>query len=106
MQIDETFGAWLREQRDRRGWTLREVETRTKKLYGVGLSNGHLSQIETNKRPPPTISPRILFALARLYDLDLLEMLNRLGPSAGVQLFYEERDDALKLIDLPPQDRN
>lgn len=101
MQIDETFGAWLREQRDRRGWTLREVETRTRKLYGVGLSNGHLSQIETNKRPPATISPRILFALAVVYEFDMLEMIERLGPYAGLQLFYERSGAVLKPIGPP-----
>lgn len=104
MQIDETFGAWLRDQRDRRGWTLREVETRTRKLYGVGLSNGHLSQIESDNRPPPTISPRILFALALVYELDMIEMLERLGSSAGLQIFYGRTGAVLKLIGRPPQE--
>ena len=101
MQSDETFGAWLREQRDRRGWTLREVETRTRKLYGVGLSNGHLSQIETNKRSPATISPRILFALAVVYEFDILEMIELLGPYAGLQLFYDGSGAVLKPIGPP-----
>ncbi len=105
MQIDETFGAWLREQRDRRGWTLREVERRTREAYAVGLSNGHLSQIETDKRPPPTISPRILFALALVYELDMREMLQRLGSYTGVQLFYERTGLVLRLIAPPGQQR-
>jgi transcriptional regulator with XRE-family HTH domain len=64
----------------------------------VGLSNGHLSQIETNKRPPATISPRILFALALVYELDMIEMLDRLGSAAGLQLFYERTGAVLKPI--------
>lgn len=104
MQNDETFGDWLREQRGRRGWTLREVETRTRKLYGVGLSNGHLSQIETNKRPPATISPRILFALAVVYEFDMLEMIERLGPYAGVQISYEQTGAVIKAVDSRAQE--
>ncbi len=101
MQIDETFGAWLREQRDRRGWTLREVETRTRKLSGAGLSNGHLSQIETGNRPPPTISARILFGLAVVYELDMFEMIERLGPYAGLQLSYRQNGAFVTPKDLP-----
>ena len=106
MQIDETFGAWLREQRDRRGWTLREVETRTRKLSGVGLSNGHLSQIETGNRPPTTISARILFGLAVVYELDMLEMIERLGPYAGVQISYQQRGAVIRAMDSRAKDRD
>lgn len=106
MQIDVSFGAWLREQRDRRGWTLREVERLTRELSGLGLSNGHLSQIETGKRPPPTISPRVLFVLAVIYELDMLEMIERLGTYAGLQIFYERSGAVLKPIALPPQERH
>ena len=101
MQIDETFGAWLREKRDRRGWTLRQVERLTREMYGVRLSNGHLCQIEKDKRPPPTISPRILFALARVYELNMLEMLNRLGSAAGLQLSYRQNAAFLVPSDSP-----
>ncbi len=106
MGTDLTFGSWLRQQRGRRGWTLREVERRTRDAYGVRLSNGHLCQIETSKRPPQTISPRILFALARVYQLDMLEMLDRLGSTAGLQLSYRQNGAFLVPRDLPGQDKS
>ena len=104
MQNDETFGDWLREQRERQGLTLREVEQRAKGAYRLPLSDTHLSQIETGKRPPPTISPRILFALALVYDLNMVEILSRLGPSAGVQLSYESGGPVLRVTGLPSRD--
>ncbi len=67
------------------------------------LSNAHLSQIETDKRPPPTISPRILFALAALYELDVLDMLNRIGSAAGLQLSYRQDGAFVVPQDLPDQ---
>jgi transcriptional regulator with XRE-family HTH domain len=106
MVTDPSFGIWLRERRRRRGWSQREVERRTRESYGLRLSNGHLSQIETDKRPPPTISPRILFALAALYELDVLEMLDRLGSSAGLQLSYRQNGAFVVPQDLPDQDGN
>ncbi len=104
MPTDQTFGTWLRHERKGRNWTLREVEKRVRGLHAVRLSNGHLSQIETDKRPPHTISPRILFALARVYELDMLKMLDLLGASAGVQLSYRQNGAFVMPMDLPGRD--
>lgn len=54
-----TPGARLRELREQRGWTLREVEKR------AGLSNAYISQLETWNIQNP--SPSVLRSLAEVY---------------------------------------
>lgn len=66
-----TLAKTLRERRDELGLSLREVQRRT------GISNAHLSQIETGKIERPEIS--LLFELARLYDLDLVDLMHQAG---------------------------
>lgn len=98
--MPDDFGGWVRNERAGRGWSLRDVERRVRELYGVRLSDTHLSQIETGKRPPATISPRILFTLARMYELDMLDLLSRIGPSAGVQVAYDRQNGRFRVLEL------
>lgn len=65
-----TLAQMLRDRRDDLGLSLREVERIT------GVSNAHLSQIETGKIERPEVS--LLFQLADAYDLDLVDLM-RLG---------------------------
>jgi transcriptional regulator with XRE-family HTH domain len=64
----KTLAERLRERRDELDLTLREVERRT------GISNAHLSQIETGKIERPDVS--LLFQLAQVYDLDLVDLMD------------------------------
>jgi transcriptional regulator with XRE-family HTH domain len=65
------LGDKLTEARNKRGWTLREVEQRT------GIHNAHISQIETGGIERP--APNILWTLAELYGLDYKELLRLAG---------------------------
>jgi transcriptional regulator with XRE-family HTH domain len=67
----DTLGGVLRAARGRAGLSLREVERRT------GLSNAHLSQIETDTIGKPEMS--ILWELAALYGLDFGRLLALAG---------------------------
>jgi transcriptional regulator with XRE-family HTH domain len=67
----KSLGQKLRERRDALGLSLREVEKLT------GISNAHLSQIETGKIERPEVS--LLFQLAEAYDLDFVELMNQAG---------------------------
>ena len=62
-----TLAKTLRDRREELRLSLREVERRT------GISNAHLSQIETGKIERPEVS--LLFQLANVYDLDLVQLM-------------------------------
>ena len=64
-------GDLLREERQRRGWTLRDVERRT------GIHNAHLSQIEQGAIARP--APNMLFTLSALYDLPYERLMRLAG---------------------------
>lgn len=66
-----TTGPYLREAREKKGLSLRDVEVRT------SVSSGHLSMIEQGKVRAP--SPRILYELARAYDLSYVDLMKRAG---------------------------
>lgn len=68
--------------------SLRQVEARTKEMDGAGVSDTHVCQIETGDRPRVTISSAVLRVLARLYGIELAEMVDRGGPDLGVQLSF------------------
>lgn len=57
--------------REKKGWSLREVERRTQ------IHNAHLSQIETGTIERP--DPNILWVLADVYGLEYLELLELAG---------------------------
>ena len=77
--VKPTLGKYLESIRKDRGFTLRQVEEATNKK----VSNGYLSQIETDKIQKP--SPNILYALSELYAISyeqLMEMAGYITPSA------------------------
>jgi len=68
-----SLGKYLASIRVDRGLTLRQVEDATNKE----VSNAYLSQIENDKIRQP--SPNILNALAELYGLDYVDLMERAG---------------------------
>lgn len=65
------LGSVLRAARERRGMTLRDVERRT------GISNAHVSQLETGTIARPELA--LLWELAELYELDFGRLLRLAG---------------------------
>ncbi len=61
----------LRDAREKRGWSLREVQRQT------GIHNAHLSQIENATITRP--DHNVLFALANVYELNYDKLLRMAG---------------------------
>ncbi|QIS40548.1 helix-turn-helix transcriptional regulator (plasmid) [Clavibacter capsici] len=87
----ETLGDHLRSTRRTAGLTLRDVEAETK------ISNGYLSQIESNRVTSP--SPNMLHKLASVYGLDYTDLLVRAGHH--VPTTNPEHDQVRKLAGIP-----
>ena len=68
-----SLGVYLSSIRTDRGLTLREVQEKT----GDAVSNAYLSQIERDLVPKP--SARVLGALAAVYKIDGVNLLERAG---------------------------
>jgi transcriptional regulator with XRE-family HTH domain len=66
-----TLGGKLKQLRNIKGLTLRDVEEKT------GISNGYLNQLEQDKIKKP--SPHILHTLAEFYDFSYPSFLNLAG---------------------------
>jgi transcriptional regulator with XRE-family HTH domain len=96
-----SLGAVLREARQRRGLTLRDVERRT------GIRNAHLSQLETGGIARPEMA--LLWDLADLYELDFSHLLRLAGHGAGPETAGERRQRmtvALRALgELEPEDQ-
>lgn len=84
------FGQWLNAKRQASRLTLRRVEQLTRQSGQKGMSHTHLCHIETGRRDPLTISPRILRLLAGVYDVSILEILQRAGVYEGFQLSLDD----------------
>ncbi len=73
-----TLGDDLKALREERHLSLRDVERLAKEAsLGVELSNGYLSMLEGGKVRNP--APRVLFALAQVYEVDYLELMKAAG---------------------------
>ncbi|MBA7672733.1 hypothetical protein ES703_80920 [subsurface metagenome] len=72
-----SLGAYLRDIRiQKRQLTLRDIEKLAKESKtGADLSSGYLSMLERDEVKEP--SPRILFTLAKIYELDYIDLINR-----------------------------
>lgn len=82
----ERLGDYLRASRKAAGFTLRAVEAETR------ISNGYLSQIESNKVESP--SPNMLHKLAVAYGIDYTDLLVRAGhrvPAASPEYDKERK---------------
>ena len=70
------LGAYLRDIRNKKRLTLREVESLAKdNNIGAELSSGYLSMLERGEVKEP--APRILYALAKIYELDYIDLMKR-----------------------------
>jgi transcriptional regulator with XRE-family HTH domain len=76
-QEKRSLASVLREARQRRGMSLREVERR------IGVRNAHLSQLETGTIAKP--EPALVWELSALYGLDFVELLELAGYAGAVQ---------------------
>lgn len=109
-----SLGSYLKEVREERQLSLRDVERLAKeKQLGAELSSGYLSMLEQDKVKEP--SPRILFALAKIYEVDYIHLMKLAGymPDArtssqtakvafrgAAQLSKEQRERIQRLIDF------
>ena len=90
----QTLGQALSRLRALKGWTLRDVEDKTKKK----VSNSYLYQLENDKVQEP--SPNILYELSEVYHasyLDLMKLAGFVVPSSRPRTSVAF--DALKLTD-------
>ena len=65
------LGQFLKKERVKKGWSLREVERAT------GIANAHLSQIETGAIERPAVS--MLWTLANTYKVDFAKLMRLAG---------------------------
>lgn len=72
-----SLGTYLRDIRvNKRQLTLRVVEQLAKESKtGADLSSGYLSMLERDEVKEP--SPRVLFTLAKIYELDYIDLMKR-----------------------------
>lgn len=72
------LGEYLREIRKEKNFTLRDVERIAKEgNAGADLSSGYLSMLERGDVKEP--SPRILFSLSRIYEIDYINLMKLTG---------------------------
>jgi transcriptional regulator with XRE-family HTH domain len=79
----DSLGKALREARESRGLSLRDVERAT------GIRSGHLSQLETGRIAKPEMA--LLWELAGVYALDFGELLELAGHAHAVDQAPERR---------------
>ncbi|HXZ95153.1 MAG TPA: hypothetical protein VEG28_04485 [Dehalococcoidia bacterium] len=73
-----TLGSLLKILRTERHLSLRDVERLAKeKQIGAELSSGYLSMLERDEIKDP--SPRILFTLSSIYEVDYVELMKAAG---------------------------
>ena len=73
-----SLGSFLKENRDELRLSLRDVERLAKENnLGAELSSGYLSRLERDEVKQP--SPRILFALAAIYEKDYIDFMKEAG---------------------------
>jgi transcriptional regulator with XRE-family HTH domain len=87
----EKLGDFLKASRKATGLSLRGVEARTQ------ITNGYLSQIESNSVPRP--SPNVLFKLSEVYGVDYNDLMRRAGHHVATDS-KAERPTALAGIPL------
>lgn len=111
-----SLGSYLKETRDNRQLSLRDVEKLAKeKKLGAELSSGYLSMLERDEVKEP--SPRILYVLSIIYEVDYIDLMKKIGylpdsklekqsPSQAIafrgvaQLSGEQRQRIQRMIDF------
>jgi len=92
-----TLGGELIRLRKLKGWSLRDVEEKTKKR----VSNSYLYQLENDSVKEP--SPNILFALAKIYGASYADLMTLAGfvvPATGRGTTRHQRSVAFNAMDL------
>jgi transcriptional regulator with XRE-family HTH domain len=92
-----TLGQELSRLRSLKGWTLRDVEEKTKKK----VSNSYLYQLENGNVKEP--SPNILYELSVVYGASYPELMKLAGfvvPSASPQASQTSTSVAFNALDL------
>lgn len=100
-RMAKTLGEVLKEARVKKGWSLREAESRT------GIHNAHISQIETGSITQPGAA--LLWSLADAYGLDYTRLLRLAGHTTKDRAVGARRSLAgaalHALDDLTPQEQ-
>jgi len=97
-----TLGQELSRLRALRGWTLRDVEEKTKKK----ISNSYLYQLEADNVKEP--SPNILYELALVYEVpypDLMRLAGYVVPSSDPHASRTSASVAFNALDLDEQEK-
>src|SRR6266581_5389829 len=92
-----TLGAELVRLRKLKGWTLRDVEEKTKKK----VSNSYLYQLENDNVKQP--SPNILYVLADVYGAsypDLMQLAGFIVPNTSQRTARHQSSVAFNAMDL------
>ncbi len=96
-----TLGQELSRLRSLKGWTLRDVEEKTKKK----VSNSYLYQLENGGVKEP--SPNILYELSNVYGAsypDLMKLAGFVVPSANANASRTNTSVAFNALDLTTQE--
>lgn len=110
-EIAKQAGALLRQQRERYGMTLEDVQQRTRERFGESgmVKYGHLSKIERGTLvKPPTV--RVIASLAAIYNMNPAEIME--WYKLPVYTMTEVADSPtvtrlkLMLMELPPEKRD
>ena len=98
-----TLGQELYRLRSLKGWTLREVEDRTKKR----ISNSYLYQLENDKVKAP--SPNVLYELSVVYEASYPELMKLAGfvvPRSSSKASSTSASIAFDALELTDEERN
>lgn len=98
-----TLGEELFRLRSLKGWTLRDVEERTKRK----VSNSYLFQLENDKVKTP--SPNLLHELSVVYDASYPELLKLAGfvvPRSSPKASRTNTSVAFDALNLTDEERN
>lgn len=98
-----TLGQELYRLRSLKGWTLREVEDRTKKR----ISNSYLYQLENDKVKAP--SPNVLHELSVVYEASYPELMKLAGfvvPKSSPRASPTSASVAFDALNLTEDERN
>lgn len=101
--MSTTLGQELSRLRSLKGWTLREVEERTKKK----VSNSYLYQLENDNVKEP--SPNILYELSVVYGAsyaDLMKLAGFVVPSSNPNASRTGASVAFDSLDLSHQEKD
>jgi transcriptional regulator with XRE-family HTH domain len=98
-----TLGGELTRLRKLKGWSLRDVEEKTKKK----VSNSYLFQIESDNVKEP--SPNVLYELSVVYDASYPELMKLAGfvvPRSSPKASPSSASVAFDALNLTDEERN